>query len=89
MKGGIRLPDIIAVRALQNYRVEVALSNGSTVLLNLESKIETSRFCPLKDEELFKKVTTDGEFIRWTDLIEISATEVCDIAKSNLGRLKL
>lgn len=83
------MPDIKSVKPMKNYIVEVVLNNGSTILLNMANKLNTSRFCLLQDEELFNKVTTDGDVIHWTNLIEISADEVCDIAKSNLGRVKL
>lgn len=60
----------------ENYRLEVLLKNGNSVILNMESRLSTIRFGLLKDKEFFKKVTTDGNFIRWGNKVEISVSEV-------------
>ena len=77
------MPDIISIRPMDGYFMEVKFSNGSTVILNLEKKLRTVRFSPLRDKGLFQSAATDGNSIRWNELIEISATEVFDIAKKN------
>ena len=77
------MPDIINIRPMDGYFMEVKFSNGSTVILNLAKKLCTVRFSPLRDKSLFQSTTTDGNSIRWNELIEISATEVFDIAKRN------
>lgn len=65
----------------EDYRLEVKLDNGSSVTLNLESRLHTVRFGILEDKELFKQATTDGSYIYWGDLIEISATEVFQLVQ--------
>lgn len=66
-----------------DYKLEVLLDNGSSIILNLETSLKTVRFGMLADKEFFNKATTDGSYIRWDDLIEISATEVFQLAQKN------
>jgi len=72
---------IKAVIPKENYRLEVQLENGSSVILNLESRLQTLRFGMLSDKEFFKKATTDGVCIFWDDKIEISNSEVFQLAQ--------
>jgi hypothetical protein len=62
-------------------RVEVMLDNGSCVILNLENRLGTVRFGLLADKEFFDRVTTDGNFIWWENKIEISLSEVFQLAQ--------
>lgn len=64
-----------------DYRLEVQLENGSSVTLNLESRLQTVRFGMLSDKQFFKGVTTDGICIRWDNKIEISISEVFHLAQ--------
>ncbi len=69
------------VAALENYRLEVLLENGSSIILNLASRLSTVRFGMLQDEEFFEQVSTDGNFIRWGNQIEISLSELFQLAQ--------
>lgn len=64
-----------------DYRLEVLLENGSSIILNLESRLQTARFGMLADKELFLSASTDGKCIRWGNFIEISLTEVFQLAQ--------
>lgn len=64
-----------------DYRLEVFLDNGSSVILNLETRLHTVRFGMLSDKQFFKRVTTDGSFIRWDNKIELSLSEVFHLAQ--------
>lgn len=64
-----------------DYRLEVLLDNGSSVMLNLESRLQTVRFGMLSDKQFFKRVTTDGICIRWDNKIEISLSEAFYLAQ--------
>jgi hypothetical protein len=77
-----QVPRILSIRPLEKYRLEVSFSNGNTVILDFKSKLSTIRFQPLKDPSLFQRAVTDGESIRWSELIEISTTEVFLLAQS-------
>lgn len=67
---------IIKIVPLADYRLEVQMDNGSSVTLNLESRLETVRFGKLTDKAFFDSATTDGSFIRWEDKIEIALSEL-------------
>lgn len=78
------MPSIIGICPMENYLMEVKFSNGNTVILNLANKLNTIRFRQLQDKKLFESATTDGNSIRWNELIEISTTEVFDIVQNDL-----
>lgn len=65
----------------EDYMLEVILDNGSSITLNLKSRLETVRFGMLTDQALFKQATTDGSYIRWDNKIEISVNEVFQMAQ--------
>ena len=64
-----------------NHCLEVFLDNGSIVVLNLESRLGTVRFGMLSNKELFYRATTDGNYIRWDNVLEISINEVFQLAQ--------
>ncbi len=64
-----------------DYRLEVLLDNGSSITLNLASRLGTVRFGMLADKAFFNSVTTDGSCIRWGNKIEISVSEVFQLAQ--------
>jgi len=72
---------IIGLVPQENYRIEVILDNGSSVTLNLESRLQTVRFGVLTDKELFKRAVTDGSYIRWDNKAEISVNELFQLAQ--------
>ena len=74
--GGDLLARISNVVVMDGYCVEVQLDNGSRVILNMKSRLETVRFGMLSDQEFFKTAATDGICIRWGSKIEISLNEV-------------
>lgn len=65
----------------EDYRLEVQLDNGSSITLNLESRLHTVRFGMLSDKQFFKTATTDGICIRWDNKLEISVNEVFQLAQ--------
>jgi hypothetical protein len=65
----------------ENYRLEVQLDNGSSLTLNLKSRLGTVRFGLLADPAFFARATSDGSFVRWDDQIEISLSELFQLAK--------
>ncbi|HBS58413.1 MAG: hypothetical protein AAGU23_08510 [Bacillota bacterium] len=65
----------------EDYRVEALLDNGSSITLNLKSRLGTVRFGWLADPEAFGEATTDGSFIRWGNKVEISVSELFQLAQ--------
>jgi len=70
------------VMPMADYKLQVLLVNGSSITLNLESRIQTVRFGMLANKEFFQQVTTDGSYIRWGNKIEISVNELFQLAYS-------
>jgi predicted site-specific integrase-resolvase len=75
------LNQIKSITAKENYILEVILENGSSINLNMKSRLKTLRFGMLTDEEFFKRATTDGTCINWDNKIEISLSEVFQMAQ--------
>lgn len=65
----------------EDYKIEVILENGNSVILNMESRLHTIRFGLLENKEFFNRVTTDGNFIKWEDKVEISVSEIFQLAQ--------
>jgi len=52
---------IRAVTPLEGFRLLVELSSGSSITVDLSSKVNTIRFAPLSDKQLFSDVKAGGE----------------------------
>ena len=65
----------------EDYCIDVLLDNGSSITLNMESRLGTLRFGLLADKAFFETVTTDGSYIRWDNKIEISVSEVFQLVR--------
>ena len=50
---------------LEGRRLRLLLSTGSELLLNMTNRLNTNRFCPLKDDAVFNSVTTDGYYLHF------------------------
>jgi len=68
-----------AVTPMEGCRLHIEMATGNTVLLDLSPKLETTRFCPLKDPELFQSVSIDGDFLVFGSKVKIGATEVMNM----------
>lgn len=75
------LNQIKSVTAKEDYILEVILENGSSINLNMKNRLKTVRFGMLADKEFFNRATTDGICIRWDNKIEISLSEVFQMAQ--------
>lgn len=75
------LSHIQGIHIKEDYKLEVLLDNGSSITLNLKSRLRTVRFSPLADPEFFGKATAAGDFIRWNNQVEISVTELFELAQ--------
>ena len=72
---------ITKVEPLEDYLVHIRLDNGNSVTLNMKTRLKTVRFGQLSDPIFFKEVTTDGHFIQWGNQIEISVSEMFQLAQ--------
>ena len=60
-------PPIKSVAAHRGYVLRVEWRNGSATLLNMRPQLASPRFIALRDETVWRSVTTDGYTIRWRD----------------------
>ena len=72
---------IQSITVKKDYKLEALLDNGSSVILNLKSRLGNIRFGLLADPAFFGQATTDGSFIRWGDKVEISVSELFQLAQ--------
>lgn len=64
-----------------DYRLEVQLENGNNIILSFSDRLNTVRFGMLAEKAFFQRAYTDGDFVRWDNKIEISASEVFQLAQ--------
>ncbi|MBN2899648.1 MAG: DUF2442 domain-containing protein [Clostridia bacterium] len=72
---------IIRVAPREHYCLEVYLKNGSSLLLNLESRLHTVRFSVLEDPAVFESAETDGSRVIWGRKLELSLEELFQLAR--------
>ena len=60
-------PPIKSVAAHRGYVLRVEWRNGSATLLNMRPRLQSPRSGALRDEAVWKSVTTDARTIRWID----------------------
>ena len=75
------MSQIRKVEPMADYLIQVELDNGSSVMLNMKNRLSTVRFGQLSDPNFFNDVTTDGNFIKWHNQVEISVSEVFQLAQ--------
>jgi hypothetical protein len=70
---------IQSVAPLPNYRLEVKMANGSSAIVNFKPRLNAAKYLPLKNEEIFKAVSTDGNYVIWQKgFVKITAKEVLE-----------
>jgi hypothetical protein len=72
---------IRSIAVKEDYRLEALLDNGSSITLNLKNRLGTVRFGMLADPAFFAAATTDGYFVRWGSMVEISVGELFQLAQ--------
>ncbi len=53
---------------------------GSVLELDMSNRLDTIRFCPLREPEVFQSVTTDGRRLYFGRALEITAEEAMSLA---------
>lgn len=68
------------VSPLPNYCLEVEMKNGSSATVDFKPRLNSAKYMVLKNEEIFKMVTTDGNYVIWQNgLVKITAKEVVGV----------
>ncbi len=63
----ITTPTAIAVKALDNYMLELHFNNGEIKKYDVKSQIKGSWYGKLSDKDYFNKVFVDGFTVVWPD----------------------
>lgn len=72
---------ITKVTVRERHRLEVLLDNDTIVILNMVPRLNSVRFAALKEQAVFEQATTDGQYIRWGNQVEISLSEIFHLAQ--------
>lgn len=72
-----------SVQALPDYQIEVTMETGTTIHFDFHSRLNSARFGILQDEELFRSVWTDGNYLIFDKAgrmpVKITASEFMDL----------
>ena len=72
-----------SVRALPDFQLEVIMETGSAIRFDFSGRLDTARFGMLRDEEMFRSVYTDGDYLIFSRAgrmpVKISASEFMDL----------
>ncbi|HBC91977.1 MAG TPA: hypothetical protein DCZ10_03490 [Pelotomaculum sp.] len=71
---------ILHIQPLENGRLRLEMKSGSTLTLNMENRLHTIRYSPLKEPEVLQSVSTDGENLFFGDVLNIDAEELTNLA---------
>lgn len=68
------------VLPLKGYRLFMEMEGGSTVTVELASKLHTMKYADLSDEALFKTAETDGNYVIWGDgRVKLTVYELMEV----------
>ena len=71
---------IKSVQPMENYRLYMEMEGGSTVTVDLTSKLHTIKYAELKDADFFKNVATDGDYVIWgEDRLRLTVNELMEV----------
>ncbi len=71
---------IRSVMPLNDWRLFVEMETGSVMVVDLSHKLDTARFGDLRNLDLFRSVSTDGEIVLWRDgRVRLTARELMDV----------
>lgn len=72
-----------SVRALPDRQLEVIMETGTAIRFDFRGRLDTARFGMLRDEEMFRSVHTDGDYLIFCRAgrmpVKVSASEFMDL----------
>ena len=71
---------ILAVKAMDEYVLQVDFVSGSHLLLDMKPYLDKIRFLPLTDPQVWNSVVTNGIFVRFGN-VELSHDEILSMAE--------
>ena len=64
----------------EDYRVLIELTNGHSIIIDFETKLDTLRFCMLENKDMFRRVYTDGFSLLWNKgKLRVSMSEIIEM----------
>lgn len=72
---------IKCVEAREDYSLLITLDNGSSITLNMAGRLKTVRFGLFEDMPFFLRAETDGSTVRWGNYVEMSLSEIMQLAQ--------
>ena len=71
---------IKSVIPYEDYRILIELTNGHSIIVDFESKLNTLRFCMLENKDVFRRDYTDGFSILWNKgKLRVSMSEIMEM----------
>jgi hypothetical protein len=71
---------IRAVVPMKDHRLFMEMESGSSVIVDLSVKLDTMKYKDLSDEQIFKSVETDGDYVVWgRGRVRVTAKELMDV----------
>lgn len=71
---------IKTVLPMKDYRLFIEMEGGSTVTVDLSSKLHTAKYAELADIAFFKTATTDGDYVIWGDgRLRLTVNELMEV----------
>ena len=71
---------IVAVKAMDEYVLQVDFVSGSRLLLDMTPYLDKIRFRPLADPQVWNSAVTNGIFVRFGN-VELSHDELLSMAE--------
>ena len=71
---------ISAVKAMNDYVLQVDFVSGSRLLLDMKAYLDKIRFRPLADPQVWNSAVTNGIFVRFGN-VELSHDEILSMAE--------
>ena len=71
---------ISAVKAMNDYVLQVDFVSGSRLLLDMKPHLDKIRFRPLADPQVWNSAVTNGIFVRFGN-VELSHDEILSMAE--------
>lgn len=79
-----------SVTACPGYRLDVTMGTGTAIQFDFSTRLDTARFGGLRDEELFRNVRTDGNYLIFEKAgrmpVKITASEFMDLVLTDRRR---
>jgi len=79
-KGDVGMGYIKSVQPMKNHKLYMEMEGGSTVTVDLTSKLHTMKYLELSNEDFFNTASTDGDYVIWGEgRLRLTVNELMEI----------